>query len=239
MLGWRGRLGFIYPACGRRDYEFGALVPEGVSTHFARVPFGGRGDLATVSRMSERENLIGAAQLLGTVGLDVISWADTSGSFFMGVAGARQQAAEIGEAASAAGSSTSVALLEACMHMGVSSLSVASPYLSELNQALEGFLAEAGIKVTELGELALENEREISFLPEETMARLALRVGRSGEALFIPCTDTPAVDLIPSLEEDLGKPVLTANQVTVWRALTLAEIPPVAAMGGRLMSDGW
>jgi maleate isomerase len=42
------------------------------------------------------------------------------------------------------------------------------------------------------------------------------------EAVFISCTNLPTYDVIAPLEAELGKPVLTANQVTMWSALTLA-----------------
>jgi maleate isomerase len=68
------------------------------------------------------------------------------------------------------------------------------------------------------------------------MRKLAKDMGAAGDALFIPCTDTPALELIPSLESDLDKPVLTSNQVTVWHALRTAGVTAQAAFGGRLMS---
>ena len=39
------------------------------------------------------------------------------------------------------------------------------------------------------------------------------------EAVFISCTNLPTYDVIATLEAELGKPVLTANQVTIWSAL--------------------
>ena len=44
------------------------------------------------------------------------------------------------------------------------------------------------------------------------------------EALFIPCTDFEAIDLIEVLERDLGVPVVTANQATMWHALRLSGV---------------
>ncbi|MCZ9345469.1 decarboxylase, partial [Streptomyces sp. TRM76130] len=43
------------------------------------------------------------------------------------------------------------------------------------------------------------------------------------EVLLLPDTALHTVACIPSLEEELGKPVLSANQVTVWEGLRLAE----------------
>ena len=177
-----------------------------------------------------------AAELLAPIGLNCITWADTSGSFMFGLEGARSQAARLAEAAQAPASSTSLALVEACREMKITSLSIASPYLGEVNHALCGFLKEADIEVVKLGQLELPTEHEVSFCPPEKMRKLAKDMGAAGDALFIPCTDTPALELIPSLESDLDKPVLTSNQVTVWHALGTAGVTARAALGGRLMS---
>jgi maleate cis-trans isomerase len=238
LKGWRARVGFIYPASGRRDYEFLEMLPAGVSGHFSRVAFAGQGTLAAIGEMSDQGPLEDAARLLAPIGLDCVTWADTSGSFMFGVEGARHQAAGIGEAGGAPGSSTSVALLDACTTLGIRSLSVASPYMREVNDALLRFLGEAEIAVTDFGELGLPHERDCSFLAPERMRRLAAGIGRTGDALFIPCTDVPAVELIGELEQDLDKPVITANQVTAWHALRLSGVRPEHSSGGRLMAAG-
>jgi maleate isomerase len=54
------------------------------------------------------------------------------------------------------------------------------------------------------------------------------------EALFISCTNLPTYDIIEPLEQALGKPVLTANQVTMWASLR--AIGRQAVGGGRLLS---
>jgi hypothetical protein len=41
------------------------------------------------------------------------------------------------------------------------------------------------------------------------------------QAVFISCTNLATYDVIAPLERELGKPVLTANQVTMWAALQL------------------
>jgi len=46
----------------------------------------------------------------------------------------------------------------------------------------------------------------------------------AAEAIFVSCTNLPTYDLIATLETELGKPVLTANQVTMWSALRHAGV---------------
>ncbi|MFJ1597730.1 decarboxylase [Streptomyces sp. NPDC088261] len=55
-----------------------------------------------------------------------------------------------------------------------------------------------------------------------------IELARSGdhpdaEAVLLPDTALHTVAYLPELEEALGKPVLTANQVTVWEGLRLTE----------------
>lgn len=40
------------------------------------------------------------------------------------------------------------------------------------------------------------------------------------EAIFVSCTNLRTYDVIDPLEQLLGKPVLTANQLTIWACLT-------------------
>ncbi len=55
------------------------------------------------------------------------------------------------------------------------------------------------------------------------------------QALFISCTNLPTYDVIEPLEHALGKPVLTANQVTMWDACR--KIDRLAVGSGRLLGS--
>ena len=57
---------------------------------------------------------------------------------------------------------------------------------------------------------------------------------RGAEALLIPDTAIPAWQAIAPLEERLGRPILTANQVTLWEALRLAGVLQRRRDWGRL-----
>jgi maleate cis-trans isomerase len=236
MYGWRARIGLIYPSSGKRDLDFQRLAPAGVSTHVARVAFEGSGTLHEIGRMSQTERLVQAARLLADLPPDVVTWADTSGSFMFGRAGDRAQAEAIRDAAGAPASTTSTALLSAFARLGARRIAVASPYLAEVNDALVEFFAGHGVQVGLLRALELGHEREISRATPETVYRLARDAWFPGaQALLIPCTDFEAVDLIAPLERDLGTPVLTSNQATMWHALRLAGIQDGVPGFGRLM----
>jgi len=225
VRGWRARIGLIYPSSGKRDHDFFRLAPPGVSVHVARVPFAGRGTLESIGAMSQIENLLAAARLLADLRPACISWADTSGSFMFGAGGDAKQVEAIRAATSVPASTTSTACLAAFGRLGVSRIAVASPYLSEVNDQLRTYYQAHGLTVSRLLSLELDNEWDIHRTPSETVYALAKEAySREAEGLFIPCTDFEGVDLIDALEQDLGVPVVTANQATMWHALRLSGI---------------
>ena len=55
------------------------------------------------------------------------------------------------------------------------------------------------------------------------------------EGLVISCTNLVTYDAIPELERRLGKPVVSANQATIWHACVLAGVSWPTGFGiGRL-----
>ena len=237
MYGWRGRIGLIYPSSGKRDLDFQRLAPEGVSTHVTRVAFEGHGTLEEIGRMSQTEHLVRAARLLADLPPDCVTWADTSGSFMFGRDGDHAQVEAIREAAGAPASTTSTALLAAFRRLGARRIAVASPYLAEVNQRLVEFFVAHGVETGRLRALELRFEGDISRTPPETVYRLARDAWFAGaDALLIPCTDFGYLDLIEPLERALGRPVVTANQATMWHALRLAGIRDAAPGFGQLMA---
>ena len=45
------------------------------------------------------------------------------------------------------------------------------------------------------------------------------------DGLFISCTNLATMDRIAAMESHLGKPVVTSNSATLWRALRAADLP--------------
>jgi maleate isomerase len=57
-------------------------------------------------------------------------------------------------------------------------------------------------------------------VPYDETVRLVREADCSdAEAVFVSCTNLATYDVIAPLEAELGKPVLTANQVTMWAML--------------------
>src|SRR5919198_211018 len=96
----------------------------------------------------------------------------------------------------------------------------------DVSARLHDFLAEAGVVTVSGAHLGLD--ARIWRVPYETTARLVREADSPrAEAVFVSCTNLPTYDLVAPLEQELGKPLLTANQVTLWAALRMADAAAV------------
>jgi maleate isomerase len=151
----------------------------------------------------------------------VTAYACTSGSFIGGLVGEAALVAAMEDAGAPAAVTTSGALLIALRQLRITRIAAVTPYTEDLNEGLDGYLAEAGVEVVASAGLGLSSE--IWTVPYETTSDLVRDTDTpDAQAVFVSCTNLPTYDVIAKLEADLGKPVLTANQVTMWAALTIA-----------------
>src|SRR5215469_7741277 len=60
--------------------------------------------------------------------------------------------------------------------------------------------------------------------PAEIFEWARSHVPPSAQAVFIGGNAVRAIGVIAALEEDLGRPILTANQVSLWYALRVAGV---------------
>jgi maleate cis-trans isomerase len=141
--------------------------------------------------------------------LDAIVWACTSGSFVFGWDGAAEQVAALRATAGVPVSSTSFAFVDACAHLGVTKVAVGATYPDDVAARFVDFLASAAI--------------EVLTLPEETVLDFAAAADHAdAQAVLLPDTALHTIGLLDALEARVGKPVLTANQVSIWQGLRLA-----------------
>jgi maleate isomerase len=212
-------VGVVVPYDFALDRELWRWVPEDITLHLARTAYSSLP--VTVEQAQVIGDQLAVAQCtrdLIVVEPAVVAYACTSGSFVAGRAGEHALVSSMLRAGAAAAVTTSGALVEALSALGVTRLAVATPYDAAVTARLHDFLGEAGVRVSGSAHLGL-SER-IWTVPYAITAELVRKVAVEGcEAVFISCTNLPTYDIIALLETELGIPVLTANQVTMWACL--------------------
>lgn len=187
-------------------------------------------DLHTVEdcrRTGDWDHLEPGAAELRTLGVDVCMWACTSGSFVYGLAGAEEQARQIGSYLGVPASSTSLSFVRAIQALGISRVAVAATYPEDLAAEFVGFLGESGIQVVHLDSLGIWTAVEVGIVGREQVIEFVQANNHAdAEAILIPDTALHTTAFLSELDSAVGKPVLTANQVTMWEALRLGGRDP-------------
>lgn len=228
-------IGVVAPFDFALDRELWRWVPDDVSLYLTRLPF------FTTPVTVEMARAIGDRRAVRRATLDVLTpepgavvYACTSGSFVGGAAGEYLLRRTMLDAGAPAAATTSGALIDALAMLGVTRLAIATPYIESVTDRLVGYLAEHGVRTVASDGLGLLGH--IWRVSYEQVVEIVTAVDRpEAEALFISCTNLPTYDVIEPLEQALGKPVITANQVTMWAAC--AAIGRDAVGGGRLLAD--
>jgi maleate isomerase len=228
-------VGVVVPNDFVLDHELWRWVPPRVTLHLTRLP-------VTITDMTEE--VVGTladatAVRAATEGLlmprpSAVAYACSSGSFLHGVTGEQRLVNAMLTGGAPVALTTSGAMVQALSHIGARRIALVTPYLRTIAGRLRGFLGEHDIDV--VSEHSLGIDRRIWDLSSPDLLR-AVRDGDHGDAdaVFVSCTNLRTYDLIAPLEDLLGKPVITANQATMWATLRAAGCGSVDP--GRFLHD--
>ena len=225
MWGWRAKIGFVIP-CGDYVQELDAfnMAPEGVSVHFTRMP-SPQPFTADALMCSLSQDLDRHLQLLTPLAADVIVFGCIAGSFLRGPGYDEMIARNIAKITGSKATTASTSVVAALRALNLKKISVLAPYKSEIVQKLEAFLKGNGLEVLRTKALDLDTDLEMAKVSPESIYQLARDVDvPEADGVFISCTTFRAADVIEDLERDLEKPVVTANQGSMWNALRMACI---------------
>lgn len=188
-------------------------------------------DLGSDDRLAE------GARRLAASNPDSIMWACTSGSFVFGWDGARRQAERIEATQGKPASSTSIAFVDAARSLGLRRVAVAASYPADVAARFVDFLQHGEIDVVGWGSRDIMTAAEVGTLGRDEVLRLAIDHDHpEADAVLVPDTAMHSLLWLDDLEAALGKPVLTANQVTVWQGLRIAGASTVLPELGRLFA---
>jgi maleate cis-trans isomerase len=216
------------------------LAPSGVSLHFTRMH--AEGPAGTHSGQEERnrsqvESLPACVKLLAMVSPRVIAMAHTATSYTLGQRREAELVAEM-EALSGARFITAFgSVLAAFSYLGVRRVAYATPYSAEMTAQGKQHLETCGLTVVSSGNLA--NVRNIYEETSERAYAIARQVDRpDADVIFLSGVGMPTLDALGPLEEDTGKPVISAASAMMWHALRTAGVNCSIKGYGRLLEGG-
>ncbi|BCL20697.1 maleate cis-trans isomerase family protein [Streptomyces tuirus] len=220
-------LGFLYPGhSAEDDYpRIEQLLGSDIRVDLVHTDIGEDAHrVDALLEMGSAGRLAAGVQELRHAGADAVVWACTSGSFVYGWDGAQEQVRALAQTAGMPASSTSFAFAHAVRELGVRRVAIGATYPEDVARLFAEFLRAADVEVVSVNSSGIITAAEVGTWGEAELLTLARNSDHpDAEVLLLPDTALHTAAHIPALEKELGKPVLTANQVTVWEGLRLAD----------------
>jgi maleate isomerase len=239
--GWEAsvRIGVLTPhADVGPESELQAMAPSGVAIHATRVPFGAMAagsimdptiPLAPVRAFAEPPQVDDAAQLLAAAPLNAIAYGFTSSAYVIGMEGEAEMIARLERRTRGIPVvATCRAAVEGLRVLGARRIALIDPpwFDTELNGLGARYYESAGFEVVYSAPCGLASD-QTKIAPAELHAWVSEQVSTTdAEGIVLGGNGFRAVGAIAALEEDLGRSVVTANQVLLWAALRMTDADP-------------
>ena len=230
------RIGLLVPSSNTTvEPEFYRALPREVTLHVARLYLD---KIATGTIASMVSDIEMQSRSLASADVDIIVLGAAAPSFLKGLGYDREMAKKIEAASGKRATTTSTALIEALQYLGVSRVVLGAAYDDKVNAIAKSFLEVNGFNVLDAQGLGLVDNLVVGRLDATSAYELARKIDRpDAEAIVLACTNWKTMDVIERLERELGKPVLSTTQVTIWTALrAIGRIEGVPGYG-RLLRD--
>jgi maleate isomerase len=243
-----------------RPWRIGLIVPSSNTTMEAEIPAllqrqsaadGSRFTLHA-TRLRMRHCVAGALQAMNEAAGDAVdalcdAQMDTVlyGCMVAAMAGGKASVAETGQrlarranhmrAAPVSVVTSADALIGALRSLGAQSISMIAPYRKELTGKVASTLEEHGIAVREALSLDIADDVAVGRLDQQMLLSMACEMDlANSDALVLSAgVQMPSLEVLDSVEQLLGLPVVSAASASVWALLHKLRIEP------RVRAAGW
>lgn len=207
------RIGLLVPSSNTvMEVDFYRNLPEHITVHVARMYM----ESTTAegeSRMLD-EFTMPTAKDLATARPDVVVFGCTSAGALRGNAYDDELCTKISALTGAPAISVIRSVREVLQENNIHRLVVISPYVDELNQRIRSSLEADGLEVMKIEGLGISENFTIAEVPQQAILDFAVKTMGSlkPDALFISCTNFPAMRALKDLRAHFPFPVFSSNQ---------------------------
>ena len=114
----------------------------------------------------------------------------------------------------------STAATNALKKMNISKVSIFTPYSKKLNDEVVDYFKKENFIVTSNSYFDILNDADIAKIDPDYLYDVISKMNLGeAEAVFLSCTNLPALSILDKLEKKLNKIVLSSNQVLIWDTL--------------------
>ncbi len=237
MSTWRARIGKVSPSRGDTYiYEFYRMVPDDILLTL----------IATTVKALTPDNFSRAFNAYEEAALTLVEeGAETlvfgGGPVFISQGAGSEEALceRLKKATSLDVTTEFLAAVHACRELSIKRLGLISPFKEGLNRLMQSYFEEKGFLIPTIRGLDVERNIDIGNLPENAAFDLtmdAFRKNQEVDGYYITCPRWRTAASISLLEKEMGKPVVTTVQATIWSAFKSLGIKDKIAGYGALLA---
>lgn len=241
-IGSRARIGVIIPSTNIGvEYDCQRLLPEGVTWHFARF-FVEQPDLSSDNMFLDfidkiRDTIPDAMRDVMTCEPTYIMMGMSAETFWGGLEGNAEFTERLRDYIGPdMGLTTGANALDASLKaFGAKRVAALTPYQSVGDEQVHRFLEETGYEVSKVIGLKCDTATSIAHTPPSEVIDVILNEldDDSVDAIVQAGTNLSAINLFPTLEKQLGKPIIPINVATIWHTFRTIGIEE------KFMGKGW
>jgi maleate cis-trans isomerase len=230
------RFGLLTPSSNTtQEPEFTAALPHSVSLHTGRVAYR---DITPEEQDRCVLELESESRKLADAEVDAIVFAATAPTLAKGKGYDRELIKRMEDASGRPATTAATAFVEALGALGVERIAIGQPWSKTMEKPMIAFMEAHGFKVVHSEVVGFVHSIELGRVGPDTAYELARRTDRpDAQAIVMPGGNWASMPVIERLENELGKPVLVNNAVSIWAGLRLLKRTDSIAGYGRLLRD--
>ena len=230
------RFGLLTPSSNTtQEPEFYAALPPTVSLHTGRVTYR---DITPQEQERCVLELEAESRKLADAAVDVIVFAATAPTLAKGKGYDRELIKRMEDASGRPATTAATAFVDALNRLGVTKIAIGAPWSKIMDKPMVEFMEASGFKVVHSEVVGFVASIELGRVGPETAYELAHRTDRpEAEAIVMPGGNWASMPVIERLENELGKPILVNNAVSLWAGLRLLDRNDSIPGYGRLLRD--
>jgi maleate cis-trans isomerase len=230
------RFGLLTPSSNTtQEPEFFAALPPTVSLHTGRVSYR---DITPQEQDRCVLELEAESRKLADAEVDVIVFAATAPTLAKGKGYDLELIKRMEDASGRPATTAATAFVDALKLLGVTRIAIGAPWSKVMDQPMVAFMEASGFEVVHSEVVGFVASIELGRVGPETAYELGRRADRpEAEAIVMPGGNWASMPVIERLENELGKPVLVNNAVSLWAGLRLLKRGDSIPGYGRLFRD--
>lgn len=220
-----------------------AIRPERFTFHSSRMRMKtvAKEELAAMDGESDR-----CALELSDARVDVLGYACLVAIMAMGHGYHRASQTRLQERTAANGApapvvSSAGALVDGMHRMGLRKIALVAPYMKPLTKLVVDYIEAEGFEVVDHVALEIPNNLDVAAHDPARLPGIVagLKTSEADAVVLSACVQMPSLPVVPLVEAQVGKPVLSAAVATTWSILNALDLEPVVPGAGALLSGAY